>query len=134
VVVPSSVYTSGEERKKRRRTEWSGFLGRAPVRVKQVLSPSAEYEELDVFATRQLVWQLSQPNTLDFVKILVTRWVIWTVRRKAIHEGEHKNMLSTHCFDRRFLDELWFIPEVYQSPLQQITVPLFRDGSLLHVE
>jgi hypothetical protein len=41
----------------------------------------------------------------------VSLWAIWTARRKVIHEGEFQSPLSTHCFVRRFLDELSLIPK-----------------------
>lgn len=41
-----------------------------------------------------------------FVKLAVTLWAVWTVRRKAIHEEIFQSPLTTHLFVERFISEL----------------------------
>ena len=38
-----------------------------------------------------------------FVRMTVTLWAIWTVRRKLIHEGINQSLLSTHLFVTNFI-------------------------------
>jgi hypothetical protein len=47
------------------------------------------------------LWLMSLCTNLSqrkFVQVLVTLWEIWWARRRAIHEDEFQNPLSTHCF------------------------------------
>ncbi|KAM0898703.1 hypothetical protein ACQ4PT_021767 [Festuca glaucescens] len=48
----------------------------------------------------------------DLTRVLVTVWVLWHARRKAIHEGIYQSPLSTNCFVERFLSDLHLIAPV----------------------
>jgi ribonuclease HI len=43
---------------------------------------------------------------VQFTRMTVTLWAIWTARRKAIHEEIFQSPLSTHCFINSYLEEL----------------------------
>lgn len=45
-------------------------------------------------------------NNEDFVKVLVTLWSIWWVRRKAIHEESFQSPLSTYSFITSYLEDM----------------------------
>lgn len=45
----------------------------------------------------------------EFLRIAMTLWAIWHARRKAIHESIFQSPLSTHCFVKRFLEDLELI-------------------------
>lgn len=47
----------------------------------------------------------------EFMKVLVSLWVIWWARRKAIQEQEYQSRLSTLCFIQKYLSDLALIPE-----------------------
>ena len=53
-----------------------------------------------------LFWLFETTNQQDLARILVTMWAIRWARRKAIHENEYQNPLSTMSFIKRFLEEL----------------------------
>lgn len=42
----------------------------------------------------------------ELTRVAVRLWAVWHAKRKAIHEQEFHNPLSTHCFRERFLSEL----------------------------
>ena len=42
----------------------------------------------------------------DLIRVAVTLWAIWFVRRKAIHEHSFQSPLSTHCFIDRYIADL----------------------------
>jgi ribonuclease HI len=44
--------------------------------------------------------------TSDLIRVAVTLWAIWYVRRKAIHEDSFQSSLSTHCFIERYIADL----------------------------
>ena len=42
----------------------------------------------------------------NLIRVAVTLWAIWFVRRKAIHEHSFQSPLSTHCFIDRYIADL----------------------------
>ncbi|XP_040258814.1 uncharacterized protein [Aegilops tauschii subsp. strangulata] len=52
----------------------------------------------------------------EFLKILVTLWATWWVRRKAIHEQEYQSPLSTYCFTEKYLNDLALISAKEEKP------------------
>jgi hypothetical protein len=42
----------------------------------------------------------------DFTRVAITLWVIWSSRRKAIHEKKFQSPLSTHGFIISYIKEL----------------------------
>jgi len=48
----------------------------------------------------------------DLIRVAVTLWAIWYVRRKALHENSFQSPLSTHCFIERYIAELDLIKPV----------------------
>jgi hypothetical protein len=50
------------------------------------------------------------------VRVVVTMWAIWHVRRKAIHENIFEGPLSTHGFIIRFVDGVfWYTKHVHYT-------------------
>jgi ribonuclease HI len=42
----------------------------------------------------------------SFVKLIVTPWSIWWVRRKAVHEEQFQSPLTTFLFIQRYMLDL----------------------------
>jgi hypothetical protein len=66
------------------------------------------------------VWifeMMAKLNMDEFIKVLVMLWAMWMARRKAIHEGEFQSLMATHCFVRRFLDDLALIAKPVSMPI-----------------
>jgi ribonuclease HI len=76
--------------------------------------------------------------SMEFVRILVTLWAVWTARRKAIHEGEFQSPLSTHFFVRKFLNDLTLIPKsgplTHNGRHQHTVVPRWKPPADGHVK
>ena len=43
---------------------------------------------------------------VDLIRVLVTMWAIWYVRRKVIYENIFQSPLSTHSFINKYMAEL----------------------------
>jgi hypothetical protein len=51
-------------------------------------------------------WLMSTIETLsseDFIRVAITLWSIWYVRRKAIHEDSFQSPMTTHLFVDRYI-------------------------------
>ncbi|XBH98231.1 hypothetical protein VPH35_127774 [Triticum aestivum] len=65
-----------------------------------------------MIATRELSakqWLLTMFDSLPhatLIRLVVTLWVIWTMRRKEIHEENYQTPLVTHQFIDRYIAEL----------------------------
>jgi hypothetical protein len=42
----------------------------------------------------------------DFMRVVITLWSIWYVRRKAIHEDSFQSPMTTHLFVDRYIADL----------------------------
>lgn len=77
-----------------------GVWGLAPEMVERLsLNGSMDAKE----------WLFDMHGSLcdqEFKRLTVTLWAIWSARRKAIHKDIFQSPLSTHCFIKRFLDEI----------------------------
>jgi hypothetical protein len=54
-------------------------------------------------------WLMSAIETLlseDFIRVAITLWSIWYVRRKAIHEDSFQSPMTTHLFVDRYIADL----------------------------
>ncbi|XP_073355276.1 uncharacterized protein [Aegilops tauschii subsp. strangulata] len=53
---------------------------------------------------------------MQFIKVAVTLWAIWSSRRKAIHEGIFQSPQATHMFIDRYIRDLEILREPRSSP------------------
>jgi hypothetical protein len=42
----------------------------------------------------------------DFIRVVITLWSIWYVRRKAIHGDSFQSPMTTHLFVDRYIADL----------------------------
>lgn len=69
------------------------------------------------------LWIFAMIATLphaSLIKLVVTLWVIWTARRKVIHERVFQSPLSTHSFVDRFIAELAIIKAPSRTPMVHV--------------
>ena len=71
----------------------------------------------------------------DLIRVAVTLWAIWFVRRKAIHEHSFQSPLSTHCFIDRYIADLNLIkPEQGGGRGTKQRVPQVDPSSSRHIK
>ena len=61
---------------------------------------------------------------MQFIKVAVTLWAIWSSRRKAIHEGVFESPQAMHSFISRYLAELEIVNE---KDLKVAAAPMARN-------
>jgi len=75
------------------------------------------------------VWEMTEPSAkqwiftlrdslshMEFTIVLVTLWMIWTARRKAIHEHIFQSPLSIHLFIKSYIEDLQLVTKPVQQP------------------